>query len=177
MMKKNHKVVLVTIIWIIILLLCGKFIYGIYSISSEEKQAIAIDTYNFEQLKKVKEVLKDIPEEDIVFRDLKELNKKYDVWIVPFNNCYYTMSLKDLDNYEWESLYIFWFQLESDKYKKKYGWEYYAYPKYDLPSYEVCAPASKKGNPFTVDVKDLIKSCKDFRRGDFEYTTSNPCKD
>ena len=176
-MKKNHKIILASIILMIVILFWGKIIHNTYMISPEEKEKIAIDKYNFEQLKKVKEVLKDIPEEEMKFTNLKELNKKYDIEIEPIKNCYYVLTTNFLDNYEWESSYIFWFQLESNKYKNKYKEEYYAYPKYDLPVKELCAPSSTKWNPFTVDVKDLETTCTDMRRARFESTISNPCED
>lgn len=176
-MKKEYKITIGIIFFLIVSIVVWKIIYSAYFISPEEKQAIAIDTYNFEQLKKVKGILKDIPAEEMKFRNLKELNKKYNVEIEPIKNCYYTVTTNFFDEYEWESLYIFWFQLESDKFKKKYGWEYYTYPKYDLPPDEICFPSSTKWNPFTVDIKDLETTCTDMTKGRFKSTISSPCRD
>jgi len=164
-MKKNHKIILTTIVWIIILLTWWKFIYDTYFISPEEKEKIAIDKYNFSQLEKVKVVLKNISEGDMKFRNLQELNKKYNAKIEPIKNCYYTVTTNFFDDYVWESFYIFWFQLESNRYKNKYGEEYYTYPKYDLPYSERCYWMWE------------WECTKDIHLENFRYVISNPCND
>lgn len=169
--KKNTRIILIIIIWMIMLLLWGKFIYSAYFISPEEKQAIAVDTYNFEQLKKVKNVLKGIPEEEVNFINLKRFNSKFNQNIEPIKNCYYLTSMNNFDDYTGESTYIFGFQLESNKYKKKYGEEYYAYPKYDLPIRESCFPWG------FIGVDTWSWSCMDMNKSSFNWTISNPCKD
>ncbi len=114
---------------------------------------IQIDRYNFEQLEKAKPILESIPATAPKFYTLKEFNQQYNANIQPLNNCYY------VSNYNWKEKYIFWFQLKSNMYKFLY-WNTYTYPKYSLPTMNVCT-----------------WECYDHNANKFKYITSNPCKD
>ena len=94
-----------------------------------EKRNIAIDEYNFKQLQKVKQL---INKKKLKFKNLDDFNNKYNVNIKPIKNCYYISS----DN--WNEKFIFWFALESKKYREKYGKYNYIYPKYDIPEDILC---------------------------------------
>jgi hypothetical protein len=88
---------------------------------------------------------------------LNEFNKKYNIDIKPIKNCYYVSNGNKWDNF------IFWFQLESEKYRKLYRKNYYVYPKYDL-----------KIEPLCIMWWWCIENISYVR---FLETISNPCKD
>ena len=136
-MKKNIKIT----IWIILLIIIWvgwKYYYNYYNnqkvLAQEEQENIKIDEYNFEQLEKVKNILKNLKRTDTKFSSLKEFNSIYNSNIEPIKNCYY---IKNYENKE-RVLYSFWFRLESNKYIQKYWDKNYMYPKYDLPIYKIC---------------------------------------
>ncbi|MDD2907317.1 MAG: hypothetical protein PHH98_01640 [Candidatus Gracilibacteria bacterium] len=109
--KKIIKLINIKLIKKIILILLGLFILSfiliaIYSFTYE-KDKIAIDKYNFEQLKKAKPILESIPETDKKFYNLKQFNQKYNATIQPINNCY------SISNDNGNEKYIFGFKLES----------------------------------------------------------------
>lgn len=102
--------------------------------SLTESENLKIDEYNFEQLEKAKNILRNLKRTDTKFSSLKEFNNIYNSNIKPIKNCYYINKYNNKDRV----LYNFWFKLESDKYIKKYWDENYIYPKYDLPISKVC---------------------------------------
>ena len=53
-----------------------------------------IDFYNFRQLEKVKNLIKNSPKNNEIFYTLKDFNKIYDVNIKPIQNCYYLNNYK-----------------------------------------------------------------------------------
>lgn len=139
--KKKLKKILIIFVWLYFVL---------------DSYHIYVDFYNFRQLWKVKEVLKDLKRSDEQFFYLKDFNEIYNVNIEPIKNCYY------LRSYKWEDRvpYIFWFKLESLAYRILYRRIYYAYPKYDLPISIACA-----------------WECIDTNKNWFIKTVSNPCED
>ncbi len=151
------------------LVLLWKYWYDYYryerNVTIEEQNKRKIDEYNFEQLTKVKIILKDIKRSDKKFQSLKEFNHIYNADINPIKNCYYIKNYEDNNRV----LYTFWFKLESKKYKDKYwligkyGTVYYVYPKYDLPYSKVCFWTKK--------------SCTDLAYDHFDTIISNPCED
>lgn len=100
---KFIKRVLIFIILFYIIIFLWILIYSFVF----EKDKIAIDRYNFEQLEKAKPILESIPETDERFYSLKEFNQKYNADIKSIKNCYYVI------NYNWDEKYIFWFKIES----------------------------------------------------------------
>lgn len=54
-----------------------------------EAEAIEIDEYNFSQLEKVKQILKDIPMKEYDFGNVEEFNEQFNADITPIKNCYY----------------------------------------------------------------------------------------
>jgi hypothetical protein len=156
--KINLKVILLLIV-IILLLPLWKYWYEYYKydmwiISVEEQENRKIDEYNFEQLEKVKNILKSIKRDDKKFSNLKEFNKQYKTNIKPIKNCYY------MSNSNWNEAYIFWFELYSNKFINKYWTENYVYPKYDLPKDKVCVWKCIDVN-FIKYIKILTNPCKD----------------
>jgi hypothetical protein len=117
-----------------------------------------VDFYNFRQLSKVKNILKDIEKWDKQFFYLEEFNDQYKAWIQPVKNCYYLRNYKSQDRV----LYTFWFKLESYVYAYIYWTQYYAYPKYDIPYWQQCV---------------WWIWCYDRNRESFEYIISNPCEE
>ncbi len=170
--KKKYLKIFVWLTLILISVLIWKYCYEYYkyevNVTEEELKKREIDKYNFEQLEKVKNILKWLDKSRYI-SSLKEFNKKFNQDIQPIKNCYYVVSTNYFDEYEWNSKYIFWFELHSDKYKNKYWKEdeywifYYAYPKYDLPYSKICFWS-----------KD---SCTDFTYSRFAKKISNPCND
>ena len=159
-MTKKLKILLI-IPALIILGLVWKYWYDYYNISSEEREKIKIDEYNFKQLEKVKSVLDKLDKNSYSVKDLNDFNKQFDIDIKPIKNCYYVTSRnRHFDNKKWGGWYIFWFELESKTYIKKYWTQYFAYPKYDLPKLQICD-----------------SWCYDKNQEDFEYIISHPCKD
>ena len=124
--KKIFKIIIKIVIWLFLLLILSFILIAIYSFTFE-KDKMAIDRYNFEQLEKAKPILESIPETDKRFYSLKEFNQEYNTWIKPIKNCYY------ISTYNWNEKYIFWFKLESLIYIYIYRTKLFAYPKYDLP--------------------------------------------
>jgi hypothetical protein len=149
------------IIWILLFIIVLYLWVFLYSYIFE-KDKIAIDRYNFEQLEKVKKSL-DNEKTDYRFRNLRDFNNKYNLNIQPIKNCYYIVTTIYFDNYKWDSKYIFWFHLESLIYKFINFWWNYTYPKYDLPVYNICI----WGNRCDYDSNKAI----------YEFTISNPCQD
>ncbi|EKE28172.1 MAG: hypothetical protein ACD_3C00086G0016 [uncultured bacterium (gcode 4)] len=158
---KKYIQVIAWILALIVLVLIWKYWYDYYrferNVTAEEQVKRKIDEYNFEQLIKAKQILSNIWKDDKKFFTLKEFNQKYNANIKPIKNCYY------VSNSNWGKPYIFWFQLESDKYKSIYWTGYYAYPKYDLPYSKICYWTKA--------------SCHDFTYNIYEHTISNPCED
>ncbi len=104
--NRYFRIIIKFFIWFLLLLILSFILVAIYSFTFE-KDKIAIDRYNFEQLEKSKPILESIPETDKNFYSLKEFNQKYSADIQPIKNCYY------IRNYNWDEKYIFWFKLES----------------------------------------------------------------
>jgi len=127
----NRKIVVKNIIFLTTLYIILFILVTIYSFIFEQDK-IAIDRYNFEQLDRVKLILKDIPEKDMKFYNIKQFNETYKADIKPIKNCYY------LSFINWNKPYIFWFQLESMIYKFIYFWKNYAYPSYSIPREKYC---------------------------------------
>lgn len=99
-------------------------------LTQEEKEEI--DKYNFEQLELVKSNLSNFQKWDFTIRNYIDYNRKYDPDIKHIRNCYY------VSTENWKEPFIFWFKLESDKYKEIYGLWYYVYPKYEIQKDELC---------------------------------------
>lgn len=152
--NKYFRIIINFFIWFLLLLILSFILVAIYSFVFE-KDKIAIDRYNFDQLEKAKPILESIPETDERFYSLKEFNQKYSADIQPIKNCY------DIRNYNWDEKYIFWFKLESLIYIYIYRTNLFAYPKYDLPF----VPMYYSGWPW------------DRNKSEFKYTISNPCRD
>lgn len=145
------KIALYGVIWIIFLYLLVIAYSNIF-----ERDKLAIDEYNFEQLNKVKPILETISKKSRKFNTLKEFNDIYKTGIKPKKNCYY------IRNYNGDYSYIFWFQIESIMYRLLYFWRNYAYPKYDLQYSRIC-------------VWGLW--CYDDNMDWYEYIISHPCED
>jgi len=172
-MKIEAKKIVVIILIVIVLIIWITYLYNKYNtteiITSEEQAKIEIDEYNFGELDKVKNILNWLDKNSYSFEDLKEFNKKFNQNIKPIKNCYYLVdrnSFFEKDKWWWG--FIFWFQLESKKYIRKYGVKYYAYPKYDLPNISICMWWW-----WSIDWWE----CYDRYRSKFEWTISNPCQD
>lgn len=99
----------------------------------QEKYDVLIDEYNFEQLGKIKEILSNNSKAKYNFHNLKKFNENYNSNIKTIKNCYYIVSTNYFDKYNNWLGYMFWFKLESNKYKNDFWNDYYSYPKYDLP--------------------------------------------
>ncbi len=163
-MKIEAKKIVVIISIVIVVIIWITYLYNKYNtkeiISPEEQAKLEIDEYNFEQLEKVKNILRNLKRTDTKFSSLKEFNNIYNSNIKPIKNCYYINKYNNKDRV----LYNFWFKLESDKYIKKYWDENYIYPKYDLPISKVCFWLGEWG-------------CYDLVYDKFNKTISNPCQD
>lgn len=155
---KFKKTVASIFIWILILYV-WVFIYSIVF----EQDKLAIDWYNFGQLEKAKPSLEKISKKSNQIDGLKEFNERYKTNIKPIKNCYY------ISSYNWDKPYIFWFQLESLISKFVYFWKNYAYPKYNLPYYQVCFWGPSFGWWLGGGW------CYDGNRHWFEYIISHPC--
>lgn len=154
---KNIVIIILIIITILMELLYLNYKYSKKEIITvEEHENLRIDEYNFEQLEKVKVVLKNIKRTDKKFSSLKNFNNLYNTNIKSIKNCYY------IKNYENEDrvLYSFWFKLESDKYIEKFWTKNYMYPKYDLPKDKIC-----------------VWECVEINRVRFIKTITNPCEE
>ncbi len=151
MKLNNIQQMLILFLWIILVILSW-VLYAIDEHSEEAKQKI--DEYNFEQLEKAKIILEKIQKDVNKFHTLKSFNEIYNAWIEPIKNCYY------ISNVNWKYPYIFWFLLESKKYKKQYWNNYYTYPKYDLPYEPRC-------DGYTCDADFLYEL--------YIWTISKPC--
>ncbi len=127
-----------------------------------QSYAVYIDMYNFKQLEKAKPILESINSNDKEFFSLKEFNKQYNQNITPIKNCY------DVNNYNANGEYMFWFKLESLIYICVYWGKYFAYPKYNLPKGRLC---------FWLVVWWWDSWCYDNNRLHFETVVSNPCSD
>jgi len=127
----------------------------------QEQEKIAIDEHNFSQLEKIKWVLNHKIDLDYSFYWYQDFNKQFNQEITPIKNCYF---LVDRNSYFKDRLwwwgYIFWFQLESNKYIEKYESNIFAYPEYNLPEEIFCA-----------------WWCSDVNRDDFELTIMKPCEE
>ncbi len=138
MKKLNLKKILIgiwaSIAWII-LLWTAVIIYSFIF----EKDKIAKDKYNFEQLEKVKDFFVNKNMDTLRFDSLRDFNSQYSLNIKPINNCYYFSS------FNWKQDYIFAFQLESLKNKIIYLGNNYIYPKYDLKKKRACFGKIKNG--------------------------------
>jgi len=166
--SKNFIKKILILLSLVLIILTWKYWYQyyIYNInpSQEELENQKIDEYNFEQLEKVKVILKNLNRNDKKFSSLSEFNKIYKVDIKPIKNCYYINKYNNKDRV----LYDFWYILYSKKYKKLYwnddnSWySYYIYPKYDLPIEKFCWWGSQ---------------CEDINKRIFIKTISNPCKE
>lgn len=151
--NKYFRIIIKFFIWFLLLLILSFILVAIYSFTFE-KDKIAIDRYNFEQLEKAKPILESIPETDERFYSLKEFNQKYNANIKSIKNCY------DISNDNWSEKYIFWFKLESYIYIYIYRTKLFAYPKYDMPYKNFC-----------------VWECIDLNKRTFENIISKPCKD
>lgn len=103
----------------------------IYSLIYEQDK-LAIDRYNFNQLKQIKPILKTLNMWSIWFRYIWDFNKVYNANLKPIKNCYY------ISDENWDHPYILGFQLESLFYKFLHFWKNYAYPTYDIPKRILC---------------------------------------
>jgi len=126
----------------------------------KEIKNIKIDNYNFGQLEKVKPILESISKNDETFYSLREFNQIYNTDIGPIKNCYY------VSNSNWNEKYIFWFQLESQKYIKQYWIKYFVYPKYDLPK-----------DCVYLWMWNQLAWCPDKTKDKFEDIISHTCKE
>lgn len=127
-----------------------------------ESNSIYVDMYNFEQLKNVQNILNKLDKNSYEFENLKEYNKKFNQNIKPIKKCYFMADRnRFFENNKKDWGYVFWFKLESILYRLEYLDNYYAYPKYDLPYWELC----------------LVNVCTDGNKNLFRYTISNPCWD
>lgn len=161
-MKTSIRIVLsILILSLLIFIWNYWYIYYKYetNVTDKEIKKREIDEYNFKQLKKVKSILKYMPDWATRFNTLKEFNKIYSANIRPIYKCYY------VSNFNGNESYIFWFELESDKYKEKYWTGYYAYPKYDIPNIPTCYWLGEWW------------WCHDKNRERFEWIIKNPCRD
>ena len=137
-------------------MLWAVYIWGITYSIVYEKDKIAIDDYNFEQLNKAKPTLDWLKKNSQAFATLNEFNQQYNLDIKPMQNCYY------VSNYNGRKPYIFWFQLQSVKYKLLFFTHgAYSYPSYDLPYEEFCVS---------------WYWCYDHFADDFNYTITHPCR-
>lgn len=139
-----------------------------------EEEAIKIDEYNFKQLEKVKQTLSTTAIEDFKFANIEEFNKQFQTDITPIKNCYYVSRTKNIiseysDLGEW---YIFWFKLESKKYRDIHNIEYYAYPKYNLKYWQTCN--AKLWPWWLFDVVGTV--CWDHSWGNFKWRISRACR-
>ena len=145
--------ILVTIFWAIGFKLQDHISRKQKEVKTEEKN-INIDNYNFTQLEKVKNLLKD--KKNITrFNSLNEFNKIFIQDIKPIKNCYY------VSNYNWKEPYIFWFKLESNNFKLKYKEWFIAYPKYDLTGSLVCPTSTCYDQNFDIFTNIISNPCKD----------------
>lgn len=154
--KKICKILIKLLVWFLWLLILSFILVSIYSFTYE-KDKIAVDKYNFEQLEKAKTIIENDKYYNIIFRNIRQFNSIYNSDIKPIKNCYY------LSKYNWDEKFIFWFKLESMIYKIIYFRENYVYPKYDLPIYNICT----WGNRCDYDST----------KARFIKTISNPCQD
>ena len=148
----NVKYIKMLIIFMLTLYVLSYVLIGIYSFTFE-KDKLAIDRYNFEQLEKAKPILETIWEKDERFSSLNEFNERYSADIKPIKNCYY------VSNYNGNEKYIFWFKLESLFNIYLYKKNYLAYPKYDIP-YWKRLPANYDYNFFSFE-EIILKPCRD----------------
>jgi len=151
--NKYFKIIIKLFVWLFLLLILSFVLVAVYSFTFE-KDKIAIDRYNFEQLEKAKPILETIDENTKKFYNLKEFNERYNAWIKPIKNCY------SINMNNWKYFYKFWFRLESLLYIYIYRTKLFAYPKYDTPYQNVC-----------------MWGCFDWNRKAFERIISNPCKE
>lgn len=134
-MKTKLLIIFILIFWLIS---CSEENINTIEINKNQKETlteeekIKIDEYNFEQLEKAKPFLEKLPKDINKLFTIKEFNEIFYTDIAPVKNCYY------ISNYNWSENYIFWFQLESEKYRELYWNEYYAYPKYDIEEMQIC---------------------------------------
>lgn len=151
--KKNIRALIFTMIVFIV------FCWALYfwKLWKDEQDNIKIDEYNFTQLEKAKSILENTPTNTKKFYSLREFNEQYKADIQPMKNCYYVSSNNGSEKY------IFWFMLESQKYKKVFWTEEYAFPKYNLPTWRNCF--WMWWNPECLNYKTF-----------FIETISNPCK-
>ncbi len=139
-----------------------------------EAEAIEIDEYNFSQLEKVKQILKDIPMKEYDFGNVEEFNEQFNADITPIKNCYYIQATNgNISEYKniWQ-WYIFWFKLESRKYQKKHNIEYFAYPEYNLSYWNVCLADLWPGGLFDV----IGTTCEDRNWWNFKWRISRLCR-
>ncbi|NVP17846.1 hypothetical protein HUU51_03970 [Candidatus Gracilibacteria bacterium] len=148
----NVKYIKILIIFLLILYILSYVLIAIYSFTFE-KDKIAIDRYNFEQLEKAKPILETIGEKDERFFSLNEFNERYGTDIKPIRNCYY------VSNYNGNEKYIFGFKLESLFNIYIYKKNYFAYPKYDMP-YLKRLPADYDLN-LSMFEETILKPCRD----------------
>lgn len=139
-----------------------------------EQEAIQIDEYNFSQLEKVKQILKEVPIEEYDFRNIEEFNEQFNADITPIKNCYYIeateiIPIRYKEIWDW---YIFWFKLESRKYQKKHNIEYFAYPEYSLSYNRACDADLWPWWLFDV----VWMTCDDRSWWNFKWRTSRPCR-
>ncbi len=166
-MKKIIKKLLIIVLLIIVLVWIWFTIklsiekYNIHKIvlkeKEQEEEKIAIDEYNFNQLEKVKTILDKLDKNSYKFDNIKEFSKKFNQEIKPIKNCYFLSDRnRYFDDNNWGWGYIFWFELESNKYTKIYWDNYYAYPKYDLPKGNICIWGNKCD--FDIVIRDFYKT-------------------
>lgn len=146
------KKMLSLIIWILIFM--GLIL--IWFILKQDYKNYEIDRHNFEQLKKAKVILDQIPKDLKKFYTLQEFNEEYNAWIEPIKNCFY------IKTENWKYSYIFWFKLESIIYKIRYLKINYSYPKYDVEPRLLCMQWFW---------------CEDLLMKNFIDIISNPCKE
>lgn len=160
----------VIVLWISVLVFVVSLLwyklYDTWWVSEEELQLRAADEYKFEQFHLVKETLKNV-EKIYGFRSPRTFNRWYGELIIPQNSCYYlvaTSLFKEHPDFEklWSAEFIMGFELESDKYNKKYPKGYFLYPESGLLSYISCIQGI---------------GCYDERESIFKEIISKPCKD
>ena len=121
-----------TIITLLVLLILSIAWYIYYQY---DKENLKIDYYNFQQLEKAKNVVKNLKWEQKLYRarGLKDFNYQFDTDIEPLDKryCYYVYYSFDKENNK--PVFEFWFKLHSLLYKMMYMSDNYAYPKLIKP--------------------------------------------
>lgn len=157
-MKKLNKKLIYVIVYLNILIAIWLILYNY----QKEQENIKIDEYNFEQFKKIWNILDKLDKKSYSFNNLKEFNQRFNQDIKPMKNCYFLSSTED---FFWKANYIFLFEIYSKKFNKKYNSTYYIYPEsmYNLIEYSLCE------KHWGICSADIVFS-------KYMETISNPCQ-